>query len=364
MKILYLSRLENRLHTGPANSVPAQVKAQSKFDDVFWLNITDTWLNIWTADTFKFAYGAKYSKAGLAEIEKLFARPDLIIFEGFYEYPFSKLADDAVKEKIPYILVPRSQLTVKAQKQKALKKFLGNVVYFNKFVRNATAIQYLTEQERAESEKWDVKNFIVPNGMTARDFLHRKFNPDALTAVYIGRINIYQKGLDLLIKACASIKDKLAAKNFHLNIHGITTAEAAKDAEEISAMLDAYQLRDMIKICPAVFAQEKDNVLRNADMFIMTSRFEGMPMSLLEALSYSLPCFVTTGTNMAEEIHAAGAGRVAEIDEKNIADELLKMVEDFPSTYKLMGKNSHNLSQKYSWEEIAKQSHAIYSSFV
>ena len=182
MKILFVSKLEGELFKGPSNSVPAQVKAQSKFDEVFWLNMTDVWLDVWTADSFKFAYGAKYSKAGLAEVEKIFARPDLIVFEGFYEYPFCKLADDAVKENVPYILVPRSQLTVKAQKQKALKKFLGNMVYFNKFVRNAAAIQYLTEQERAESEKWAFKNFVIPNGMTSREYFKRKFNPAATEA--------------------------------------------------------------------------------------------------------------------------------------------------------------------------------------
>ena len=362
MKILFVSKLEGELFKGPSNSVPAQVKAQSKFDDVFWLNMTDVWLDIWTADSFKFAYGAKYSKAGLAEVEKIFARPDLIIFEGFYEYPFSKLADDAVKEKIPYILIPRSQLTVKAQKQKALKKFLGNMVYFNKFASNAAAIQYLTEQERAESAKWDYENFVIPNGMTAREHFKRKWNGDALKAVYIGRINIYQKGLDLLIKACASIKSNLLAKNFRLNIHGVTTGAAAQDAQEISNMLDEYQLGDMIKICPPVFAEEKSNVLKNADMFIMTSRFEGMPMALLEALSYSLPCFVTTGTNMAEEIQAGRAGNIAQIDEKNIAHELLSMVENFPATYELMGKNANVLSQKYSWDAIAKKSHVVYES--
>lgn len=360
MKILFVSKLEGELFKGPSNSVPAQVKAQSKIDEVFWLNMTDIWLDVWTADSFKFAYGAKYSKAGLAEVEKLFARPDLIIFEGFYEYPFSKLADDATKEKIPYILIPRSQLTVKAQKQKALKKFLGNMLYFNKFASNAAAIQYLTPQEQAESEKWDFKNFVIPNGMTTRKYFKRDWNSAALNAVYIGRINIYQKGLDLLIKACSSIKSKLLAKNFRLNIHGVTTGAAAKDAEEISAMLDEYQLRDVIKICPPVFAEEKINVLKNADMFIMTSRFEGMPMALLEALSYSLPCFVTTGTNMAEEIQSAGAGRIAQIDEKNIADELAKMIENFPSTCENMGKNANILSQKYSWDAIAKKSHEIY----
>ena len=83
-------------------------------------------------------------------------------------------------------------------------------------------------------------------------------------------------------------------------------------------------------------------------------------MSILEALSYSLPCFVTTGTNLAQEIKESGAGAVADVDEQSIADELLKMLQSFLDNYERMGKNAHLVAQKYSWEEIAKLSHEFY----
>lgn len=39
MNILYLSNLTGNLFAGPNNSVPAQIRAQSKIDNVFWYNI-------------------------------------------------------------------------------------------------------------------------------------------------------------------------------------------------------------------------------------------------------------------------------------------------------------------------------------
>ena len=360
MKILYLSRLEDRLHTGPANSVPAQIKAQSQLDEVFWLNLTDAWRQDWSATTFRSAFGAKYLSVRLKDIEKVFACPDLAIFEGFYEFPFMKLVADLNEKNIPYVIVPRSQLTEAAQKQKALKKILGNFVYFEKFLQGAAAVHYLTEQEKSESAKWHVKNFVIPNGITKREFFLRP-SPERISAVYIGRINIYQKGLALLLEACAEIKAELEKKFFSLKIYG-ANEESVKDTATLNDMIKNFGLENFIEILPAIFGADKKSVLENANLFVMTSRFEGLPMALLEALSYSLPCFVTTGTNMAEEIQESGAGNIAKIDVANIADELLKLIEDFPATYKAMSKNANALAQKYSWSEIAKQSHEIYQN--
>ena len=150
-------------------------------------------------------------------------------------------------------------------------------------------------------------------------------------------------------------------KFFSLKIYG-ANEESVKDTATLNDMIKNFGLENFIEILPAIFGADKKSVLENANLFVMTSRFEGLPMALLEALSYSLPCFVTTGTNMAEEIQESGAGNIAKIDVANIADELLKLIEDFPATYKAMSKNANALAQKYSWSEIAKQSHEIYQN--
>ena len=225
LNILYVSRLDNKPFIDPANSIPAQVKAQSEIDNVFWLNLNDRWGEYWAADSFKYAYGSQYKNIGLEGVEKIFTAPDVIIFEGFYEFPFSKLADDAVRNKIPYVIIPRSQLTAQAQKQKALKKFLGN----------AAAVHYLTRQEQKDSSAWDVKSFIIPNGMTPREYIHRDEPRNGIEAIYIGRINLFQKGLDLLVNAFARIKDEyeLMGKGAHLLAQKYSWAEIAKLSHEI-----------------------------------------------------------------------------------------------------------------------------------
>lgn len=52
-----------------------------------------------------------------------------------------------------------------------------------------------------------------------------------------------------------------------------------------------------------VYDSDKETILLNSDFFILTSRFKGHLMGLIEALSYGLFCLVTEGSNMADGIN-------------------------------------------------------------
>jgi glycosyltransferase involved in cell wall biosynthesis len=53
----------------------------------------------------------------------------------------------------------------------------------------------------------------------------------------------------------------------------------------------------------------------SADVFIMSSRSEGLPMSLLQALSLGVPAIVTNVGGMAEVVRAAGAGYIVSLED-------------------------------------------------
>jgi glycosyltransferase involved in cell wall biosynthesis len=63
-----------------------------------------------------------------------------------------------------------------------------------------------------------------------------------------------------------------------------------------------------------------------ADVFIMSSKSEGLPMSLLQALSLELPAIVTDVGGMAEVIRLAQAGiTVSPADPSEMAAAILRM---------------------------------------
>ncbi len=108
-------------------------------------------------------------------------------------------------------------------------------------------------------------------------------NPDRPWIVSMGRL-CPQKGYDLLIPAFAQIADRYP--EWQLVILG----EGA-DRAELEKLRDDLGLHDRV-ILPGVI-QNVAAVLKKADLFVMSSRFEGFPMAHCEAMSSGLPMVVT-----------------------------------------------------------------------
>lgn len=357
MNILFISKLTGNMWAGLNHSVPAQVKSQSKIDNCFWYNMNHVKLDEWCRDGLDCHNIDDYPSGRLADLPEPFNKPDIAILESCYCYTFEKIIKDLRSLKVPYVIVPRSSLTKQAQKLRPLKKIVGNLLYYNRMINNAAAVHYLSEQEKIDSiGQWGSKCFVVPNGTHTVAKIKESFNEDRIDAVYIGRIEIFQKGLDMLVKAVDQIQDMLRDSRFHLSIYG-PDREGAYD--ELSRMISDFRIDDLISLNSSLFGEEKENRLLEADLFIMTSRFEGMPMGLIEALSYGLPCIITTGTNMKPIICEADAGWGADDNVDSVKQSLIKMLEE-RDQFINKSKNAAKCGKSYDWDEIAKLTHKEY----
>ena len=98
MNVLYISNLTGNLFAGPNNSVPAQIKAQSKRDNVFWYNINDIKREEWKEIN---CYNLKdYPSGRLKDLPKPFNKPDIAVIEEFYCFPFCKIIKDINENNI------------------------------------------------------------------------------------------------------------------------------------------------------------------------------------------------------------------------------------------------------------------------
>ena len=352
MNILYISNLTGNLFAGPNNSVPAQIKAQSKIDNIFWYNINYVKRDEWKEIN---CYNLKdYPEVRLEKLPKPFDKPDIVVMEEFYCFPFCKIIRDINKSKIPYIIIPRSELTQKAQNKKYLKKILGNIFYFKKFAQNAAAIQFLSLQEKADtSEIWNRNAFIIPNGIEIPHIKKESFSDKKIRATYIGRYEMYQKGLDILISTISKLQDELRNNCFILNMYGVDQEETVK---VLKKEIIKHNINDLIKINDAVYGEKKNDILMNTDVFVLTSRFEGMPMGVIEALAYGIPCLVTKGTNMADDIDENNAGWTSNNSVEELEIALKRMLRE-KEKFSIIGKNAKKLASKYSWNQIAEKTH-------
>lgn len=352
MKSLYISHLNNDLSQGPVWSVPASVKAQSEIDDVLWIDLCNAQMDHWKAVQ---AYHniSEFDKLSLDCLPENFKKPDLVIFEGFYRMPFVTFAKELCKNDIPYIVVPRCSLTKNAQSTKRYKKWLANKIYFERFTQKALCIQYLSEDERKNSsKKWNKVSIVVPNGINLPIVYKNDFSTEGINAIFIGRLNATHKGLDVLLEACNMIKGELNDAGFHLTLYG----ERRRDYEKLNRYVQDNQLENIVSFGGLVSGVEKERCILSADLHIMTSRFEGLPMAMIETLSYGVPALVTPGTNMQKEVVTNNAGWGCDCNVNSVSNALLTIIDERDSLKK-KGKNARNLAKKYRWTDIAKSFH-------
>jgi len=281
-------------------------------------------------------------------------QPDLVVFHSTYIPAQALLAYKAYRHGIPYVITPRGGMTRGAQREKWFKKRIGNILFFNSMVRHAAAIHCLTEREAADVRAWGRPVFIVGNGvdLPPAKFLAQPGQGGGLQFVFVGRLDIHHKGLDLLIRACAMVRSNLHEAGAQVHLYGPDVRGSRRIIEQ---MVVTNDLQDLVHIHDPVYATEKDKVFRGADVFLHTSRFEGHPMAVLEALSYGVPCLLTLGTNLSSEVALAGAGWKAGISAESIATAIGKIL-DGSRNLADMGAAARKLAEeRYSWDQVGWQ---------
>lgn len=243
----------------------------------------------------------------------------------------------------------------------ALKKKIAHLLLFDSYVKHARAIQYLTEAEyRDSSDKWNKNHYILSNGFSYPSNFKKSFSENGIHAIFIGRLDMYHKGLDELLKAIVECKGVLRANMFHLDLYG----PKRYDYYAIEEFIKQQEINDIVELRGEISGKDKERAILEADLFVMSSRFEGHPMGLIEALAYGLPAMVTPGSNMAEEIEREQCGWVCSKTESQKLKETLEQICKETNVLLQMSKNARELAKQYDWDVLAKKFHEIASQLI
>ena len=360
MNILYISALEGGKYTGPLYSVPNSIIGQREYDNVYWINLT----KIGNAKLFsnEFYHYIPWKKFSLKKLPAPFDKPDLIVFEEFFKIECCVVARKIEHSKIPYIIVPRCQMTENYMKNKHIKKVVASKLFFNHFAKKSISVHFLTEQEKEDSKSfYSGYSFTIPNGIILPNDSIQLRNESQIIGTFIGRYSVWQKGLDLLLEAISREKKQLLENNVVFKLYG--PDDRTGSYENICDIVKKKDICELVEVNGPVFDEEKRNVLINSSFFVHTSRFEGMPMSVLDALSYGVPCLVTQGSNLREVVEQYNAGWGADNSIDSIENSLVQVCHD---RLKLCekSKNAKDLAKTFSWSEIGKQSHDVYEKLL
>jgi len=190
---------------------------------------------------------------------------------------------------------------------------------------------------------------LIPNGVTIpvlsnSEAYIKNLNLEAKKYIIaVGRF-VPEKGFHDLIEAYlkSGVKEKLVLVGD--SDHESTYSKSLKEM----AINNGIVLTGFIK------GENLNEIFSHAALFVMPSYHEGLPIALLEALSYNLNVLVSNiPANMEVNLKAERYFQVGNIEE--MAEKISKMVSI------TKGYNYHDiLTERYNWDTIAKQTEKVY----
>lgn len=121
--------------------------------------------------------------------------------------------------------------------------------------------------------------YVIPDAQERR----RKSETAEHTIVAMGRL-VHQKGFDLLLEAFKQCSSRFP--HWSLAILG-----EGHERSALESLVTRLELHGRVRFAGLV--ENPPAVLRGADLFVMSSRFEGFPLALIEAMACGLPVIST-----------------------------------------------------------------------
>lgn len=221
-----------------------------------------------------------------------------------------------------------------------------------RIVRRFDRFVVLTEEDKTF---WgDVPGMLViPNARTFSPIEYAPLNTKKVIAV--GRFT-HQKGFERLVEAWRLIADKVPG--WHLDIIG-----DGEERDMLESLVCDYALSESVSLLPPT--TDMPMVYMGASIVAMSSRYEGLPMILVEAQAYGLPIVsFDCKCGPADVVKDGVTGYlVPEGDTEALANRLQKVMTDDTLRSK-MGKAAREASERYSVESVMTQWVGLFEAVV
>jgi len=164
--------------------------------------------------------------------------------------------------------------------------------------------------------------------------------------LFLGRIEINQKGLDLLIDAYSKIKNK----EYRLVIAG---GGNKSDEDSLKRLVLKSGCQNKIEIIGRVEGDQKELLYRNCTLFVLSSRFETYGLVALEAMSYGKPV-VHFALDSLSWIPSGLSKSAVAFDVNSLALKIDELLDD-QTLRQIMSKNAVEYSQQFSWTNVCQK---------
>lgn len=294
---------------------------------------------------------AAMSASFFAAIAAAFGRYDVVHFHA--EGPCAMLW-------LPKLFGKRCVATIHGLDHKRAKwgKFASSYIMFGEkcAVKFADEIIVLSEDmQKYFMDTYNRKTMFIPNGVNKpiirkAEIIKREFGLDKDDYIlYLGRL-VPEKGLRYLIDAFKNVKT-----NKKLVIAG-----GSSDTDNFAEELRKLSISDgRIIFTGFVQGDLLDELYSNAYIYVLPSDLEGMPLSLLEAMSYGNCCVVSDIPECTGVVEDKGV-IFRKSDAEDLSNKLQELCLDDDMVQKYRTDAADFICSKYKWDTVARKTFELY----
>lgn len=321
---------------------------------------------------FKCALLRKYGfSLGLSGwIKRNLRNYDLVHIHAFFSYVTMPLVYYAKKYKVPYIIRPSGELSPWSLKQSRIKKGLYLSLFGRHCLNTASALHLTSEDERTAARCLapGTPSVVIPLGMhlpvgnefPAKGSFKRKY--PALEGkkliVFLSRLDP-KKGLDRLLPAISVLA--MGRDNFAVVIAGSGDGEYEARVRDLVL---THGLQEKVIFTGFLQGQDKIDLLRDADVFVLPSYDENFGIAVIEAMAVETPVVISNNIGIHHEVTEYGAGLVTSCESGEIVHALSTLLDN-ESLRREMGENGRRLvGEKFTWEKVAAGLMELYDAIL
>jgi glycogen(starch) synthase len=181
---------------------------------------------------------------------------------------------------------------------------------------------------------------VIPNGIDSA--LLETVPSDDNYIAFLGRIQIHNKGLDTLIDALTFTDSKVAF------------AGRGRDEERLNVLAKNKKVIEKINLRGHLSEQEKADFLSRSTFLVLSSRYEGQGIVLLEAAACAKPVIVSDIPELMFAVEAGFGLSFRTGDAEDLAEKMNILARD-ETLRREMGKKGREYAKAFTWDRIAER---------
>ena len=289
------------------------------------------------------------------------AQADVVHGHGLYVYPNWAVGRLARLSRKPLVYHPQGFFEPWILRRSRWRKRLVCLLFEDRNMRACRLWRALTNKEADQIRGlgFNAPIVVAPNGVRVEDYdaIPPAGAPSLLglpervrerrRLVFMARLHP-KKGLDLLLPAWARLAQR--HKDWELLIAG---PNEGGYLAVIKSMMRELGLETSTTLIGPVTGGAKLELLHGADVFVLPSYSEGVPVAVLEAMACCVPVVATRESNIPE-LEAEGGGWLCETAIDSVHQALSRALESSDAERESRGLEARTLvERRYTWPTIA-----------